>query len=323
MKKTYITILAMLLTAVSCVQTIEIPVDVRQGRLYVECLPCNDCDTTFIRLASALPINSTDKSKALDDIRIDFRVNGTQMDAAQLSEENGIYTYIVLGRLSQGDEITLVASAAGVPETTSSSVIPGGCEGLELVGREIHRGHLRHIFKIRRENNDGIKRYYGVSIEGKTTYEKKYHKPEYGEDETVTKDIVMTYEAQSSFVFQDDEIMNFKTITQAWVNGREIVIFEDDGGASKEITVTIDVPHDEDMNIETGPEYTIYRHSEYNVSTYNIGKNGYKYINPQINYALLGAGLIPPFINYSNISGGYGVNEGMGKTESGWMTNVK
>lgn len=76
---------------------------------------------------------------------------------------------------------------------------------------------------------------------------------------------------------------------------------------------------DEDKYWATTPDYRVFRRTLYKVELYSLSRQAYEYLNPQTNEALIGSGLIPPFISSGNVSGGYGICSGMGCASTGWI----
>ena len=117
----------------------------------------------------------------------------------------------------------------------------------------------------------------------------------------------------------DEDILGYETITQCRVNGMNMVVFEDDGGNTPELEIVVDIPYEKDKYWVVTEEYSTYRRTLYRVDMFLIPEQAYEYLNPKVNESLLAAGLIPPFINGGNISGGYGIASCMGCYSSGWI----
>ena len=304
------------LAAVACQKDIEIPLDSKGGRLYLECFPSNDSDTTFIKLKAATPVKEKDALKELNNIDIQLSANGNSHKAGLLSEQNHVYTYFVLAPLRVGDEVTVRASADGYPAVTASSTIPAKPE-ISFTRELSHYASIKHTFRIQRDGNNGEVHYYGVCIDRITAYETTYTDPA-KEAESDEEWESCDCDAETSLKTSDGS----KRINSAKVNGRNMVVFEDDGGASKEVAVTLSTGFYADMLRAYSPEYKRYRRTRYNIQIFRLAKAEYEHLNPQRNNLLVGTGLLPPFTSYGNVSGGYGIMSCMGRKESGWLPNL-
>ena len=304
----------------SCEKEIGLPLKSDGGRLYLECFPSNGHDTTYISLAAALPATEYGASAELSNISIDFKVNGVLAIPEFHSKTGDVYNYIVEVPLETGDEVSLAAGADGYPSVTSVSYIPEGAD-IEMTREIYNYGTLRHRFTVHREDNSGEKRYYGIVIIGERRMETTYPDPE-KEQETEISRITFKYKLYSPVQPSDAEVLDYETIVTCPVNGTDMVLFEDDGGKTPDMEVIVDIPYDRDKYWEIGPEKNVFRRTLYLVKMFSVTPQAYDYLNPKINESLLFAGLVPPFISYGNVDGGYGLNAGMGCISSGWMENL-
>ena len=142
------------------------------------------------------------------------------------------------------------------------------------------------------------------------------------EPETEISRITFKYKLYSPVQPSDAEVLDYETIVTCPVNGTDMVLFEDDGGKTPDMEVIVDIPYDRDKYWEIGPEKNVFRRTLYLVKMFSVTPQAYDYLNPKINESLLFAGLVPPFISYGNVDGGYGLNAGMGCISSGWMENL-
>lgn len=110
--------------------------------------------------------------------------------------------------------------------------------------------------------------------------------------------------------------MGYKTIFSANIIGRDYLFFEDDGGLSKDLQIKSVHSENHSFREYLSQNEQIIRFVYSKAELYSIDKLTYKYVNPQINYAFLGMGLIPPFVSYTNVEGGYGILACMGKKET-------
>lgn len=307
----------LIIAASACERETVLPIKPDGGRLYLECFPSNGHDTTYIRLAAALPITEAEGTKALSGIMMDFKVNDESFAPELYSEDNHVYTFIADVPLKTGDIVSVNAMADGYPQIMATSSVPHEAD-MEM-SREIYNyGTLRHRFKVKRNDGSGQKHYYGVAIRGVLRMEKTYADPDM-QPEVEVSCLQYDYRTESPLKSEDEDVLGYKTITQCHVNGTNIVIFEDDGGKTPDLEIVVDIPYQQDKYWVVVEDYKIFRRTLYNVEMFRIPEAAYEYLNPRINESLLAAGLIPPFISNGNISGGYGIFSCMGCTSSGWI----
>src|SRR5574344_65066 len=299
--------LLFIMAAAACQKVIDIPVSVNDGRLYLECVPSNDADTTYIRLMAAVPISSSGASRGLKNVKIDFRVNGTRMEAGLKSDDNYFYTFYVPGRLSTGDKVSIGVMADGYPPISASSTVPKGPE-FELTRENISNAKLVHKLKIHRNAGESW-RYCGVCILAVRTEKTVYTDPS---KKTVLEERMVPvtfYDLKPGYVH----------IT---ASGRDMILFEL-GLASSDVTeAQIAIGYANDDRTSMGPEYKTTYFTRYNIEVYAIDNQAYRYLNPETSYVLLSAGLLPPFSSSFNVAGGYGIAGCIGKSESGWLPNL-
>lgn len=307
----------LLLSVLSCERETDIPLKPGTGRLYLECFPSNGHDTTYISLTAARPVTDLAAPGRLSGIRMDFSVNGESAGPELYSVDNDTYTYMADFPIETGDRISVSASAEGYPSVSATSEVPVAPE-IEM-DREIYRyGTLRHRFTVRRDGGPGRKRYYGVAITGERRMETVYADPDM-EPVTEVSRLQYDYGMSSPVESTDEDILGYETITQCRVNGMNMAVFEDDGGNTPELEIVVDIPYEKDKYWVVTEEYSTYRRTLYRVDMFLIPEQAYEYLNPKVNESLLAAGLIPPFINRGNVSGGYGTVSCMGCTSSGWI----
>lgn len=307
-----------LLAAVSCEKEIPVPLEPDGDRLYLECFPACGHDTTYIRLAAALSVTGSGGSRELSGVGLYFRVGGRAYVPQLYSSDDFVYTYKVAAPLVAGDKVFLTASASGYPSVSSESSVP---EAAEVdMQREIYDSSiLRHRFIVRRNDGSGEKRHYGVVIRGRRSLEVVYADPEKA-PETHVSYLDYPYKMSSPVKNGDGGIFADPTIMRVDVNGMNMVIFEDDGGNTPDLEVLVDIPYEEDGYVVSDPEYSVYRQTQYSVDIFSISALAYAYLMPSLNEMMISTGLVPPFIEESNVSGGYGITSCMGCTSSGWIS---
>lgn len=307
-----------LLAAASCEKEIPVPLKPDSGRLYMECFPACGHDTTYIRLAAALSVTESGGSRELSGVSLNFRVGGRAYVPQLYSSDDFVYTYRVAAPLVAGDNVFLKASASGYPSVSSESSVPE--EADVDMQREIYDNSiLRHRFIVRRDGGSGEKRYYGVVIRGRRSLEMVFADPEKA-PETYISYLDYQYRMSSPVNNGNGGIFDDPAIMRVEVNGMNMVIFEDDGGKTPDLEVLVDIPYEEDGYVQVEPEYSIYRQTQYSVDIFSISALAYGYLMPSLNEMMISTGLVPPFIEESNVSGGYGITSCMGCTSSGWIS---
>lgn len=305
-----ISALLALFAASACEKEIDLPVKADGGRLYLESFPDNGPGVTYISLAGARPVAEAEGPVGLEGVEVGFSVGGKAVEPEFLYEDSGLYVYSVDVPLETGDEVAITASAEGYPPVSSASVVPARAD-MEMTREVWNYGFLRHRFTIDRTGDPGEKRYYGVRIRAIRYMETSFADPSLAPE---VEESVLEFDYEKS--------TNGKTVVQTKVNGRNMLVFEDDGGVTPRLEIIVDLPFDADMYRITTQEYKTYRRTVYNIETYRIGRGGYESLNPRVDQFLLGTGLVPPFISYGNVTGGYGIVSCMGMSETGWLANL-
>ncbi|MDE5956409.1 MAG: DUF4249 domain-containing protein [Bacteroidales bacterium] len=291
----------------------------KAGRLYVECFPASGTDTTFVKIVATKPLCKDAQFTALTGLEVDFYVNGVPCRLETCSTGARKSVLYTVCQLTEGDEVSVSVAADGYPSVSSRSVVPGGPSfGLE---RELLGNNIRHRLSFV-SPGDGCKHYYGAKIHGTLTYNSvswSSGAPEYAVTE-IPRDLPL--EAYNPSVSFGDDIVGMKTIVTRDVNGGMMAIFEDGGAQYDKLDVFIDVPYLSDRYDFTSLTDTVVRRCHYNVEVFSIAPEAYRFLNPQINYSLLAAGLVPPFMSSGNIDGGYGMLSCMGRSDSGLLKNL-
>lgn len=322
MKRTYIILAVLSLCTISaCEHEIRLPVEPDGGRLYIESFPSNGQDTTYIRLMTALPVTAPETSRKLEDVVMTFSVNGESFAPELFAEDGSIYTYIVNAVLEKGNKVEVAVSANGFPSVSSVSNVPEGAD-LEMSREIFNYGTLRHKFTVKRDDTSGEKRYYGISVTGQKFMETTYTDSQLMPKVEVSY-LLYDYEMSSPVTSPEEDMFGFKTIKQCQINGCSMAIFEDDGGKTRSLEVTIDIPYEKDGYRSVSIDHRTFRRTIYRVKIFSLTKDAYEYLNPKRNSSLIGTGLIPPFISSDNISGGYGITSCIGCTDLGWLDNLE
>lgn len=304
---------------ISCERVIDMPCGDEVGRLYVECFPASGADTSFVKIVATKPLRKGAVAGELTGLTVGFYVNGEPCSLELRSLDAHKAVFYAVHQLEVNDEISVSASAEGYPSVCSVSVVPEGPSfGLE---RELLGNNIRHRLSFV-SSGDGCKHYYGAKIHGTLTYNSvswSSGTPEYAVTE-IPRDLPL--EAYNTSVSFGDDIVGIKTIVTRDVNGGIMAIFEDGGAKSDKLDVFIDVPYLSDRYDFISLTDTVVRRCHYNVEVFSIAPETYRFLNPQINYSLLAAGLVPPFMSSGNIDGGYGMLSCMGRSDSGLLKNL-
>ncbi len=309
--------LFLLAVSVSCERIIKIPAD-KGDRLYIECFPSNDTDTTFIQVLGTVALDRNAVERDLVNLSVEMKVSGRQCVPTVLSIEGHKALLYTLERVNIGDEVIVSASADGYSPVRAESVVPPAPE-FELYREPVGNGY-RLVFDT--GSSAGKKHYYGVRIRGIKSYGTEGLDPDdpaYYMKEEMLHDIPMN--CHTSAESEEDDLMNVKRVITIPINGSDMILFEDDGGATGKFEAMLRAEYLWDREeIHEGVIYM--RRCRYQLDVFSISETAYRFINPQINYSLLGAGLIPPFVPSGNVSGGYGILGCMGKCSTDWMPNI-
>ena len=60
----------------------------------------------------------------------------------------------------------------------------------------------------------------------------------------------------------------------------------------------------------------------YRLEVYRLDPNAYRFLNPQENISLIGAGLVPPFAAKGNLKGAFGMVECLGRSATEWLPGL-
>lgn len=316
-----IPLLLLALAALSCERIIFFPAKEDSARLFLECFPTNGNDTCFIKLTAAVPMAELSENRELTGVEVEFFLDGQSLPVVPYSVANGIHIFSVSAFPAAGERVRVRARADGIEAVEAETSIPE----IELpeikMSRELGiNGTIRHSFSFSGSGSKE-KHYYGISIEGIRRMETVYSDPSI-ESELEIFNIGYDYNMSTSIPKPDNLIEDKPTIVQCEVNGRNMVIFEDDGGKTEEYCVYIDIPYTRDRYEVIDIGYSTFRRIMYKVSLYGLSKEAYEYLNPYYNRFLLGSGLIPPFVGHSNVSGGYGMLCGMAAYSTEWLENL-
>ena len=308
------------LAFVSCEKIIELPTVSGGGRLYVECFPSDGTDTTFVYVSGTRPVGKNTVVRDLTGVSVAMSVNGRPSDIELRTVYRHQAVFYMVCPLRTGDEVALTVSAEGYPTVSSKSTVPEG-PSFEL-DRELYGGNIRHYLSFT-VPGDGLKSYYGVKMRGTLTYSHvswSNGAPEYSVTETPMD---LSFEAHNLSEMFTDNITGAKPIAVHFVNGGLMTVFEDDGGKSGRLDISLDVPYIRDRYDYTTLTDTLVRRCHYNLEVFSVSQEAYKFLNPKINYSLLAAGLVPPFMSTGNIDGGYGMLSCMGRSDTGWLANME
>lgn len=301
----------------ACEKIIEIPVG-KDNRLYVECFPSNDTDTTFIQVSGTAALDKNAVELDLKDLSVEMKIAGRPCALAVRSIEGHKAVLYTLERADIGDEVVITASADGYSPVRAESVVPPAPE-FELYREPVGTGY-RLVFDT--SASGGKKRYYGVRIHGKKYYGTEFLSPDDPAYSMKVETLDVTMYCNTSVESAKDDAVNVKRVITVPINGSDMVIFEDDGGESGRFEAKIRTNYIGDRE-EFFDGVVYMRRCRYKLEVFSISETAYRFLNPQINYSLLGAGLIPPFVPSGNASGGYGILGCMGKCSTDWMQNVQ
>ncbi len=313
--KRYILILTLFITA--CTYKIELPIDMMDGKLFVEAFPIAGTDTTYFNICPTRPANLPrgKDSGYLNIISINLTVNGEKCIVKKKESYNG--KYFSTRRFAKGDMLGISIEAKNYPPIASTLVIPEGPD--YKLERRLETEGVHHRFIFPDSSND--KRYhYGVRIARRFNYEEVSWESGNAEYRRWQKYETLTPKIVYSSSGEKIDIPGYRDIQTIKLGGISTVIMGNIEGIDNELEILIShVNNRYDHRSQTD---TLIRRIQYKIEVLSIDSDTYKYLNPQINYYLLSAGLVPPFTNTSNITGGYGMFGRIGISSTGWIDNI-
>lgn len=305
MKRILVILLGVLPLAASCEKEIAYPIKGGDRSLLVECIASNGTDTTFISVQPTYPIGGG-REGAVHGLSAAMSVNGKERDVELVSKDGEICVFGVPGQLGEGDAVRVDAWADGIARVSTSGVVPAAlqldCE------RSLEDDNLIRYRMVVRRPDDGASRHcYAVLLRSISIAEEAMW---YSGVREYTCD---TLEQRVSYF----NVVAEQPYTLCTLEGRPAMLFEADEN-SPSMEIVFDAGYDEDCVYAATPTDTSIVRYMYDVQLLNVPPLLYDYYNPPVSDVLLGAGLVPPFVNFSNIDGGYGILACAGRSSTGW-----
>lgn len=303
------------LLCLSCVTEMDIPVASDDDQLYLECFPESGSDCVSVCVYPALPINNDLPKQVLETVSITLRLNDDVYTYANVPLTNNMYNCHLDRCLTENDLVYVEVEANGYSVIRATSLVPKGPDF--KISMMIIEDKLNMQIGLRGISESN---YYALCLNSKFEYEKiswdSGQRVQIFEEKTFDS----IYEFYTPVLSLEDESMGFNTFSSVQLNGKDMIVFED--GATKDLSVSLVLPYLRDRyDLISGNDTTV-RRIKYALDVFNITKSAYKSLNPKINQTLIGLGAAFPSLDYTNVEGGFGVLSCMGKTESGWVSNV-
>lgn len=301
----------------ACDYTTELPIGSVGGKLIVECFLGSETDTTYLKIFAARPANKPFIEESIDVKSVIMKVNGEECELYKKSGTGDICYYSIRD-LKKGDNVSLYVDAKGYPPVSSTTTLLNGPDF--MIERALTNGRAVYKVFVEADLREGGNHYYGYRMLKKISYESvswASGTPVYKTEEK--------YSVADFYVMKDfndtEEIPGYRNVMKVQVNNKPMVIAEAEKN-SKVYELSFSLPYERDRYEYRSLTDTTVRKFQYNLEVFNIGRLAYNYLNPQVNFYLLSAGLVPPFLSMGNISGGYGVLGSFGRSSTGWMENI-
>lgn len=299
----------------SCVTEMEIPVSSYEDKLYLECFPESGSDSVLVWIYTALPIKNNTPKQSLETVSIRLRLNDTVYTYSNVLLINNMYNCHLDRCLIENDHICLEVEAEGYPSIRATSIVPQGPD------YQMHMSILEDKLNMQVALN-GVEKsnYYALSLKSKYEYERISW--DSGQRMQTFEEVPFetVYDFYTPVLSLEDEMLGFETFSSVQLNGKDMIVFED--GSTKDLNVSLVLPYLKDRYDIISRKDTTIRRIKYKLEVFNISQSAYKILNPKINQTLLGLGAAFPALDYTDVEGGFGVLHCMGRTESGWMSNI-
>ena len=294
----------------------EIPVSSCEDMLYLECFPESGSDSVSIWVYTALPIKENSPKKVLETVSIRLHLNDAVYTYTNVPLIKNMYNCRLDRCLEENDLVYLEIEADGYPSIRATSVVPRGPDFQMYTSVVEDKLNMSVGLKGMSKSN-----YYALCLKGKYEYEKISW--DSGQRVQIFEEVSFdpTYEFYTPVLSLEDEIMGFTTYSAVQLNGKDMVVFEDQ--STKDLNVSLVLPFLRDRYDIISRQDTTIRRIRYELEVFNISQSAYKILNPKINHTLIGLGAAFPSLDYTDVEGGFGVFHCMGKTKSGWISNIE
>lgn len=306
----YKIIVCLVLTCTSCMSEVLEIENVQGTRIFIEGLLVQGADTTFIDILPAYPFNHK-KKNTFENLYVELSINGNEVT---VESADGKCWYST-ARVSTGDHVSIKVRDSACEEAFAETVVPGKT-GFD-VHRSIQGGRIVNLFDLGTNNEEEV--YYGILAQGNivTSVFKD------GTIQSVRKDkmnlSLKTYSPGETPISIDEEITGLShTVVKQFHNG-DFVVFKSSEANPQYVLETTFL---RDRRSYISEKEYVDRTCEFKFDVLKLDESAYKYFNPQVNYNMLSAGLIPPFASSGNIYNGYGLFYAPMAASTGWLSNL-
>jgi hypothetical protein len=303
-------------------------------KLVLYCMPAAGMDTTVVQISRSVAVNTSSSAttKELTGVSVRYTVNNVEQEVLYATKWLGSNVpkgcYYVVGKLREGDRVSVEASATGFPTVHGSTTIPKSFP-------------LKEVNLDRRRNNDSYSYnlQFAVSMNGEQSL--NYYALHFVSDDVVKQttqkwDGSLEHKSSDYLTHLDMDISGEPLLNNATgvdeifdVSNsyfRNMYIFTNRSFCNTGYTLHANTYYRNiDNNSEYDPDVIGYtRFLYYRVYMYSLSTEMYLYlksVNDIENNDLGTSGLASIRSHYSNVMGGIGVVCGCNVTMTDWIDN--
>lgn len=322
----------LLLTAAiasSCTSTFELDEINARQQLVVYCMPVAGRDTTIIQLSKSIPVTmSGQPPQGIPDAVISFTVNGKQLPVSwneKTTSNLPAQCYYVVTPIREGDTISIIADADGLPAVSSTTFIPAPpvINRVELSYKKDYEWGEQTQARITFTDSPATDNYYGIRLLYRRVEESRYRSPLTGEW-VYTTDTSVPIPASPDLA--DEPLLNNKiglddTFDLDYDYCYSLYIWDDKKLDSPTYTLRLNTSYFPHLREDSPVDYyNVYY--QYKIYFYHLTPEFYHYlksVNDIYNNELGKNGLAPMRSHYSNVAGGIGLVGGCQLLETSWI----
>ena len=242
------------------------------------------------------------------------------MEWASCREVEGGLRFVAPTTLSEGDAVALTVQDAEEAPVRSVSLVPPGPSfsySRELTSEWRDRYHIM----LETEMLASGRSFYGVSLEALA------HNTITQKDGSKVVEIVpfadLRYEmkeGESAPVSLGNRVEGrFHPVSSA---GKGLIVFEVDENDPSPCELVLETPNIGYHYVWARPGVVALQCVYYRLVVYRLAPDTYRFLNPQENISLIGAGLVPPFSAQGNLQGVFGMFECVGRSVTEWLPGL-
>lgn len=314
--KYIITTLSIILLCISCTYKIELPINEKTGKLYIEMFPIAELtDSTLINIYSTRPANKSPKEIIEPIIQsVSIKSDGKVLEVKRLP--NLKTRFYVKHKFSPGEVISLNVKAENFPPIKSKTIIPDKVK-YKVNSKLVNKNRVHYTISFSdAENKSNI--HYGVMMRRRDVYEEWDNTT--SKLTTKSQYINLKTEVESSIPSTTNEIPGYKSLTQYYLDDKKLTILEHPNKMDCEITLSIFIDYNHYVSRSLSGWERL-KHF-YEIIVMSIDDDTYRYMNSKENFYIMSTGFVPPMSNPGNIQGGYGILGAMESTSTGWLENI-